>query len=288
MEEFKRFFLRGLAAVLPTLLTIAIFLWAYHLVDRYIGRYITLGMRQIMAMTGTPSAVDEDADALRYGDPIDEWLGLEAGPLAGRRVTVQYKVINSKALNSPDPVVRSNAEAERVQALWDVAFRKYHLHIIGFLVAIIVVYFVGFFLASFLGRRVWRAVEQTLGRVPFVRAIYPNIKQVTDFLFGEQKLEFSGVVAVPYPRVGIWSIGLLTGQAMRALQDATGDELVSVFVPSSPTPVTGYTITVPRKDVLELPISIDEALRFIISGGVIRPDTRLLPPESASSTGDSV
>ena len=87
--------------------------------------------------------------------------------------------------------------------------------------------------------------------------------------------EFSGVVAVPYPRKGIWSVGLLTGTPMKAIQESAGEEMVTIFIPSSPTPVTGYTITVPRRDIIELALSVDEALRFIISAGVIKPDTEL-------------
>ncbi|MCB9849540.1 MAG: DUF502 domain-containing protein [Phycisphaerales bacterium] len=284
MDEFKRFFLRGLAAVLPTLITVAIFLWAYDIIETYMGQHITASMLAVMTWTGPPeqNVVNPDEDSLRYGRPLDEWLGSEAGDNAGRRVTEEYKIINSKALGSPLKKVQVRAERERSAALWRIAFAKYKLNLIGFLIAIIVVYFVGFFLASFIGRTTLRIVENALGRMPLVRAIYPNIKQVTDFLFGDQKLEFSGVVAVPYPRAGIWSLGLLTGPPMKAIASAAGEELVTIFIPSSPTPVTGYTITVPRRDVIELAISIDEALRFIISAGVIKPDMELTHDDSAS------
>ena len=275
MDDFRRFFLRGVAALLPALLTVAVFLWAYNLIDIYIGRHITSGMLRIMSLTGPPDAVNAELDALHYGQPINEWIVY--GPNAGLRATVEYNFIRSKALESPDPDIRARAERLRNQMLWRIAFAKYKLNLVGFLIAIIVVYFVGFFLASFIGRTTLRIVEKMLTRLPIVRAIYPNIKQVTDFLFGEQKLEFSGVVAVPYPRQGIWSIGLLTGPPMQALEDRAGEDLLTIFIPSSPTPVTGYTIAVPRREVLDLAISIDEALRYIISAGVIKPDTRLLP-----------
>lgn len=270
MDEFKRFFLRGLAAVLPTLLTIALFMWAYKLVDTYIGQYVTLGMLKLVAVSGPPQAVDPIKDSLEYGEPIDEW------DAQGRRLTVEYKIIQYNTLQSGDPRVIEGARHRRDEALWTIAFNKYKLHFIGFLVAIIVVYFVGRFLASLLGRQTWKIAERALISVPLVRAIYPNIKQVTDFLFGERPFEFSGVVAVQYPRVGIWSLGFLTGSPMQVIAKSTPDELVTVFIPSSPTPMTGYTITVPRKDVLELGISVDEALRFTISAGVIKPHTQLV------------
>ncbi|MCH8053202.1 MAG: DUF502 domain-containing protein, partial [Planctomycetes bacterium] len=115
-----------------------------------------------------------------------------------------------------------------------------------------------------------------------IRSLDPTVKQVTDFLFGDRQIEFGGVVAVEYPRRGVWSLGLLTGPAMKTIEKtASADDLVTVFIPSSPTPVTGYTITVPRADVIELALSIDEALRFTISGGVIKPPSEGGQPEMA-------
>jgi len=93
------------------------------------------------------------------------------------------------------------------------------------------------------------------------------------------------VVAVEYPRKGIWSIGLATNPGMRTLHESTGEDLLTVFIPSSPTPVTGYTITVGRDKIIDLPMSIDEALRFTISGGVIQPDHQLVEKELSESKG---
>ena len=270
MDDFKRFFLRGLGALLPTLLTIALLIWAYEFVNRHIGRHITEGMIHLLAYAGEPTIVQE-SDLLRYGTKVNEWF--PSGKHEAKQLTVEYKIINSKALKSGSEAVRKRAERARKLALWHIAFAKYKLHVVGFVIAVIVVYFVGFFLASFIGRTTWKLVEGLILRIPLVRAIYPNIKQVTDFLFTDRQFEFSGVVAVQYPRKGIWSVGLLTGQAMKFLKDQEGPELLTVFIPSSPTPMTGYTIMVPKSDMVLLDLSIDEALRFTISGGVITPGT---------------
>ena len=157
-------------------------------------------------------------------------------------------------------------------AVWD----RYYLWMIGFVLAFVLIYVFGRFIASFLGRGFWRMIERSIFRLPVVKGIYPSIKQVTDFLLAERKMEFSRVVAVEYPRKGIWSVGLVTSEGMRTLQDAIGDDLVTVFVPSSPTPVTGYTITVRRREVVDLPMNIDDALRFTVSGGVIMPSGQTL------------
>ena len=94
---------------------------------------------------------------------------------------------------------RARFQKLRNKVLWQIAFRKYRFHLLGFFIAIILVYFVGFFLASFIGRTSWRAAESLLYRVPLIRAIYPHIKQVTDFLLSDQRVEFSSVAAVLVP-----------------------------------------------------------------------------------------
>jgi uncharacterized membrane protein len=276
-SDFRRFFLRGLTALLPTLVTIAILIWAYHLVDQYIGQYITSGFIAVLARTaGAPTAatVDPDKDSLRYGTRTGE---LDA---QGRQLTLEYELVHHPA-HRGDPAKGRPNSLEYREALWRVAFSKYHLNVVGFLLAIALVYFVGFFVASFMGRTAWGILERFQERVPLVNTIYPHVKQIVEFLLSDDRVAaFRGVVAVEYPRRGLWSLGLLTGEGMRSLTTATHEDLVSIFIPSSPTPVTGYVITVPRSDVIELPLSIDEALRFTISGGVIKPSTEALDAES--------
>ncbi len=276
-DDFRRFFFRGLGALLPTLLTVAVLIWAYELIDKYLGQYITRGMVVLFAASGPPGFGNPEEDAYEHGTPINEWDEI------GRRLTEESKII---AVTQPviedleaDRDERKKAERARNIALWTVTFARYKLHLIGFLIAIIVIYFVGLFLASLMGRTTWRLAEGLLFRIPLIRAIYPNIKQVTDFLLRERTLQFSGVVAVQYPRKGIWSLGLVTGQPMRTLQDSADSDLMTVFIPSSPTPVTGYTITVARRDVIELGLSLDEALRYTISAGVIKPNREMLAGE---------
>jgi uncharacterized membrane protein len=158
-----------------------------------------------------------------------------------------------------------------------VIWGSWYLRITGFIIAICLIYILGVFLASFLGRWIWRLIEALLGRTPVVKQVYPQIKQVTDFFLSSQRLSFTQVVALEYPRKGIWSLGLVTGQAPKRLQEYLDTEdVVSVFMPSSPTPLTGYVICVQRSDVVELSISIDEAFRFIISGGVLKPSDKLI------------
>jgi uncharacterized membrane protein len=218
LSDFKRFFIRGLAAALPTLLTIILLLFAFSLLDKWFGTHLRGGARWVVEQVWR-----------HYRTP-PKWV--------------------------------SNQE------LWDERFWW-----VGFMLFLVGVYFFGRFVASFLGRSIWKRIEQAILRLPVVRQIYPYAKQVTEFILSEKKrLDFSRVVAVEYPRKGIWSMGLVTGPAMRMIRDAALDEeALTVFIPSSPTPVTGYVVAVSRDEVIDLPISIDEAIRFVVSCGVIIP-----------------
>jgi uncharacterized membrane protein len=137
----------------------------------------------------------------------------------------------------------------------------------------------GWWFSGFLGRRVVALLERLIKRVPLFGAIYPYMKQITEFFFGEEKkVEFERVVAIPYPRREVYSLGFLTGNCLKSLNQARGDELVSVFVPSSPLPATGYTLFVPAADIVPVNLSVEEALRTIVSGGVLVPDQEQVSP----------
>ncbi len=280
--DFKPFFMRGLAALVPTLVTIALVLWVYNFVDTNIGRYITAGLIKVYIHWGADPppwlGVVEEQAALKYGDPIDEWDRHQG------RLTAQYKLLHDPTMASAE--LSPERTKARSKALWELAVRKWRFfNVVGFVIAILLIYFLGYFLASFLGRTTWRLVERLIMRIPLIRTIYPNIKQVTDFLIAEKKVEFSGVVAVQYPRKGIWSVGLVTGPPLKQIGQGDPRELMTVFIPSSPTPITGYTITVAREDVIELPLSIDEALRYTISAGVLKPSD-VVTPRPALVAGD--
>ncbi len=235
-DDFKRFFLRGLAAVLPALLTLTIIVYVLKFMDQNIVRYIDQAVRWVVVQV---VSIQQGAE-LSFAGPDAIWRLVE-----------------------------------------DKVWQPLHLRWVSFLLAFVLIYIFGRFVASLIGRALWRFIETSFFRMPVVKQIYPSVKQVTDFLLAERKLEFSRVVAVEYPRKGIWSLGLVTGESMKTLHDALGDPLVTIFIPSSPTPVTGYTITVRKTETIDLPVSIDEALRFTISGGVIMPPREVLDAAAA-------
>jgi uncharacterized membrane protein len=148
----------------------------------------------------------------------------------------------------------------------------------GFLLALVAVFIVGALLATVVGKTLWRMVEKFIMNTPLLRSIYPSIKQVTDFLLTQEDQQrlFKRVVAVEYPRKGIWSLGFATGPGVAKVADSTKEELLSVLIPTSPTPFTGFVIMVPKKKTIELDMTVEEALRFIVTGGVVTP--RAGPP----------
>jgi len=242
MPTYKRLFLRGLAALLPTLVTIVILVKLVAFVNNNFGKYIGTGLTYAAAWAfGDPFSPDED----------------EIGAYMDKAGVSQKEAIRRLR----------DENFKRVAQSWQMS-------VIGFFVAVVIVCIIGLFLASFVGRRLWRMVENTLTQVPLVKQIYPHVKQITDYVFGERKIGFSRVVAVQYPRKGIWALGFVTGPAIQVLRQ-TNPDYITIFIPSSPTPLTGYVITAHKEDTIDVPISVDQAFRYIISGGVITPDQKL-------------
>lgn len=134
-----------------------------------------------------------------------------------------------------------------------------------------VIYLMGRLVASYIGGLLFRWFENVFLKLPVVRTIYPYAKQVTDYFFSDKAARFHHVVAVQYPRKGVYSIGFLTGDSMGQIQDVETKKFVNVFVPSSPTPFTGYVIFVPEDELVHLNITVEQALRLTVSGGVIVP-----------------
>ena len=148
------------------------------------------------------------------------------------------------------------------------------------LLVIVALYFLGRFVSAKIGSWFVRQFEENLlARLPLIRNVYGSAKQVTEFLFTENQVEYRRVVAIEYPRRGIWSLGLVTGESMLDITAAVGEPCLSVLIPSSPMPVTGYTMHVPRSQVLDLDISVDQALQFCISCGVLVPPNQKVTPE---------
>jgi len=220
-RRFKSYFLRGLAVLLPTILTIWICVWIYKFIQANISVYVSRALVWLIMFAQGEGGISEE------------------------RLT---EILAEGAAGS----------------------------VIGFLIALIIVCIVGALLASVVGRAIWRIIEEFIMSTPFLRRVYSYIKQVTDFVITpEEKAKlFSRVVALEYPRKGIWSIGFVTGSGLRKVAENEKKEFLTILIPNSPTPVTGYVIVVPKEQTIALDMTVEEAFIFAISAGVIAPNSQ--------------
>ncbi|MAJ28595.1 hypothetical protein CBD41_04145 [bacterium TMED181] len=245
-----RAFITGLATLLPTVLTIVIITVAYNFLDEKIARPITSLIRQGFSSELAKEYFWKDTWSLQ------DWQLDEA--------------IDNSGLPEKSGDIPFSQQVEMIIPNW-----------LGFVIAIFLVLAVGIVFRGVIGRQVLKLIEGLIKRVPFIKIIYPYAKQVTEFFFEEKnKIEYDTAVAIQYPRIGIWSLGFVTSSGFRTIQEKQGSAMVAIFIPSSPTPITGYTILIPQDEVVPLNLSVDEVLRFTISGGVIVPPEEI--PESGS------
>ena len=144
--------------------------------------------------------------------------------------------------------------------------------------AIIVMYFIGRFVTARLGKWFVRKLEGVLVRVPLVRNVYSTVKQVTDFVLSEREVEFQRVVAIEYPRAGSWTLGFVTGEGMLDCAAIVREPMVTVLVPTSPVPAGGFTVMVSKSSVIDLNLTIDQAVQFVVSCGVLIPPHQVTTP----------
>jgi len=145
---------------------------------------------------------------------------------------------------------------------------------IGVIATLLVVFLTGLVTANIIGQRLLRFWEGVLSRIPVVKSVYYSVKQVSDTLFSSSGEAFRKALLVQYPRQGIWTIAFQTGQPGGDVVNHLPDDCISVYVPTTPNPTSGFFLMLPRKDVIELDMSVDEALKYIISMGVVAPSLR--------------
>ncbi|HEX4944523.1 MAG TPA: DUF502 domain-containing protein [Usitatibacteraceae bacterium] len=166
------------------------------------------------------------------------------------------------------------------------ALLGFHLPGLGAVLTLAILLATGAIAANFFGRRMLLFSESILGRIPIVRSIYGGVKQISDTLFSPDGKAFRRAVLVRYPHAGAWTVALVTGTPEHEVTDHLGHEQVSVFVPTTPNITAGFFLIVPRTDTIELRMSVDQALKYIISMGVAEPPRPWDRPESLASGTD--
>ncbi|MGH7037918.1 MAG: DUF502 domain-containing protein [Stellaceae bacterium] len=166
-----------------------------------------------------------------------------------------------------------------VAALFPAAYNPNHylpFHIpgLGLIVAVIGLTLIGAVAAGYLGRLFVRASERVLGRMPFIRGIYGAVKQIFETVLAKQSNTFREVVLIEFPRREMWTLGFITGRLGGEIQALSRDEMVSVLIPTTPNPTSGYLVFVPRREIVPVSLSVEEGIKFVVSGGIVTPPER--------------
>jgi uncharacterized membrane protein len=233
-KRVKSYFLRGLAVLLPAIVTIWILVGGYRFIQRNISYYINQGL---------------------------VWLIMRI------------------------PFLMNSWSEEKLTKFWVDGAGS----VAGFIIALIAVFIVGALLASVVGRTLWRMIEGFIVNTPLLRRIYPYVKQITDFVLtqDEQKQLFSRVVAIEWPRKGVWSVGFVTGSGLKKVVGNMEKEFLTILIPNTPMPVTGYVMMVPKEETIALDVTVEEAFRFAISAGVITPVGEQIPALPKADSEDN-
>ncbi|MBC3832963.1 DUF502 domain-containing protein [Undibacterium amnicola] len=143
---------------------------------------------------------------------------------------------------------------------------------LGAVLTVLIIFVTGLLTKNFIGNYVVAAWEALLNRIPIVNSIYSSVKQVSDTLFSSSGNAFSKALLIQYPREGSWTIAFLTGKPSGDVSQHLGDDFISVYVPTTPNPTSGYFLMIPKKDAIELDMSVDTALKYVVSMGVVAPE----------------
>ena len=278
----RNFFVRGLVVLLPTVLTVFIF----ATIVQFVNTYLTKPINQTILTVLDGNAVGWKALAMMDVDPRaprfvdipslppdlsgdigrDRPLGVVDGPEAAAAIEnyreprytfvrdFETLAINRQRLRAAIPVPR-----------W-----------VGLVIAAFIVLLLGYLASGFLGRSLISGFDKALTRIPIVRSVYPYTKQLVDFFLSDNELEFDTVVAAPYPSEGVWAIGFVTGGGLRTIHEELNGTYLSVFIPTSPMPMTGFTVFLEASRLIPLDITVDEALRITVSAGVLTPASQVV------------
>ncbi len=149
----------------------------------------------------------------------------------------------------------------------------FHIPGIGVIITLAVILLTGLMVANFIGRKLVGLWERIVSRIPLVRTVYTGVKQVLDTLFSPGGQSFRKVLLVEYPRPGLWSLAFQTGDGTQEVESAVSQgAMVSLFIPTTPNPTSGFLMLAPRSKVIELKMSVEQALKYVISLGVVQPE----------------
>jgi uncharacterized membrane protein len=316
-----QFFLKGLALVLPPILTLVIIVWIGQMIYGYVVNPITTSVRFVIAemidksqptidlvepaglppleYCGTnyriPPAVAPELLAPAAAEknktaPGDTKKG-DRAPNSELAAAVAYVPIGDRAIPYRD---FAEVAARMRPADWPATSTGLYMELVtiryfkslGSLSAlataltIVALYFLGRFVTARMGQwLVTRFETLVLARVPIISSVYQSVKQVTDFFFSERPIAYNRVVAIEFPRRGVWTIGFAMGESLVEMTLAAGEQMISVMVPAAPMPMTGWVVSVPKSAIIDLNITLEQAFQYYLSCGVLVPEHQRATPE---------
>lgn len=293
LGPFRRAVLRGLGVFLAPLLTVVIIVWVWQTLKSYILEPVTNVTREVLVwsmadvLEAPPPNAQFDAakNALTWND--ESWVRLENGQFIPADV---------------ERTVRRDPGSQAVPRMGIDYYRRYIdlVYLRGWiidpiilLVFLTLMYIVGSIFAADAARVMWSLIEYLVQRVPLVRSIYIPVKQVVGYLLDTNAPRFSRVVAVQYPCHGIWTMAFVTGEGLVDIERISGEPMLTILFPTCPVPVTGNTKVVPRREVVDLNVTVEQAAQYVISYGVVISEesvkqAKLLTPMNKTQAIDAV
>lgn len=279
LHPFRGAMVRGLGVLCPPLLTILIIVWAINTTKSYFFEPVTGWVREGLVLY--LADVREDLEQSPPGSRRAIFNGQTYHQLDND--TFIPLVVYDRVQKQPGTSQLVTGE-DYYRRYVDLTYLRPYCAIPFFLALfILLLYFLGKFMAAGIGGYFERLFERFIARLPGVRAVYSAVKQVSDFLFTQRELKVTRVVAVEFPRKGVWSVGFVTGESLPAIHEAAGEPIYAVLIPYSPVPVTGCTITVRKSECIDLNLTFDQACQFIVSCGVVVPPPQLQNMKNSDS-----
>ncbi|MEM7623362.1 MAG: DUF502 domain-containing protein [Planctomycetota bacterium] len=271
LGDFRTIFGRGLAILLPSIVTLWLLWQVSVFLFNNVAEPINRGVRTLL-LYAMPSFVEETAET------APDWYVVTDEEMAA------YRAERQEMRRLDEDALRNEIRRSELRELWS---EMWWLNLAGLLVAVLLIYLAGRIFGNYIGRRIYARLERLIAAIPGFKQVYPHVKQVVDLIFGDNSSlkAFREAVLVQYPREGLWSVGLVTGESFQEVRDAADTEIVSIFIPTSPTPMTGFVINAPRAETIKLDITIDQALRFVITAGVLTPDNVVTEPDAKDGSG---
>ncbi len=285
----RKTLLKGLAILLPAFITLTIFAWSWGVVRDY-------GVVAIIKALDTPK-VFAAPESLTFQEDIKQEVERNPSPTGKFPFweTPDNLIYNLEAEKDQRNVYLIKGESYSLLAIGSCYLnekREYNYssqevlsyswfeYILAIVLTLLLISIIGIFARNYFGKYLVNTLDRFLKRLPLVNLVYPYAKQVVDFFFSEQKqLEFDSVVAVEWPRDS-WQLGFVTGSGLKSLVERCKGPVITVFIPMSPLPMTGFTLFVSADQVVEVDMSVEEAFMIILSGGVLTPASELTKKQS--------